>query len=204
MPPRVQSIWRYERVVGHMKNQFFGSISKKMFWQCTRLNFETFHALIRVVGQSLEWKNTNMRENIPMEVRVVMLVSISWNLPCFFAFSINSSSIFPYNAIIRGTSPSPQYFPAFLTFSPSSSSSFIVTIAVFFFVVIFLGKGVSLRIYCNPNLLPIAKMSVSTLHNQNFLSSLLKHHHFEHFQELETHSFEQQPCVDLQKQPCQH
>ncbi len=29
------------------------------------------------------------------------------------------------------------------------------------------------------------KMGVSTLHNQNFLSSLLKHHHFEHFQELE-------------------
>jgi hypothetical protein len=24
-------------------------------------------------------------------------------------------------------------------------------------------------------------MSVSTLHDQNFLSSLLKHHHFEHF-----------------------
>jgi hypothetical protein len=47
-------------------------------------------------------------------------------------------------------------------------------------------------------------MSVSTLHNQNFLSSLLKHHHIEHFQELEMHSFKQQPYVDLQKQQCQH
>ncbi len=38
-------------------------------------------------------------------------------------------------------------------------------------------------------------MSVSTLHDQ-------KHNHFEHFQELEMHAFEQQPCVDLQNQSC--
>ncbi len=25
MPPRVWSMWKYERVVGYMKNQFFGS-----------------------------------------------------------------------------------------------------------------------------------------------------------------------------------
>jgi len=29
MPPRVQSIWRYEKAVGYMKNQLFGSFSEK-------------------------------------------------------------------------------------------------------------------------------------------------------------------------------
>jgi hypothetical protein len=36
-----------------MKNQLFGSFLK-MFRQHTRLSFETFCALIRVVGPSLE------------------------------------------------------------------------------------------------------------------------------------------------------
>ncbi len=54
MPPRVRSIWRYEKVVGYMKNQNFGSFLEKMFRQCTRLSFDTFCALIRVVGLSLE------------------------------------------------------------------------------------------------------------------------------------------------------
>jgi hypothetical protein len=63
MPPRVQSIWRYENVIRYMKNQLFGSFSKKMFQQCTRLNFDTFCALIRVVGLSFEQKNTNMRKD---------------------------------------------------------------------------------------------------------------------------------------------
>jgi hypothetical protein len=31
MPSRVRSIWRYERVLGYMKNQLFGSFLKKMF-----------------------------------------------------------------------------------------------------------------------------------------------------------------------------
>ncbi len=48
------------------------------------------------------------------------------------------------------------------------------------------------------------KMNVSTLNDQNFMSSHLKRIHFEHLQELEMHSYEQQPCVDLQNQPCQH
>ncbi len=33
MLPRVRSIWRHDRVVGYMKNQFFGSFLKKMFRQ---------------------------------------------------------------------------------------------------------------------------------------------------------------------------
>jgi hypothetical protein len=28
MPPRVWSIWKYEKAVGYMKNQLFGSFSK--------------------------------------------------------------------------------------------------------------------------------------------------------------------------------
>ncbi len=54
MPLKVWSIWKYERVVGYMKNQLFGSFSKKTFQQCTRFSFHTFCALIRVVGPSLE------------------------------------------------------------------------------------------------------------------------------------------------------
>ncbi len=47
-------ICKYERVVGHMKNQFLESFSEKMFQQRTRLNFDTFCALIRVVGSNVE------------------------------------------------------------------------------------------------------------------------------------------------------
>ncbi len=54
MPPRVQSIWRYERAFRYMKNQLFGSFLEKMFSQHTRLSFDTFRALIKVVGPSLE------------------------------------------------------------------------------------------------------------------------------------------------------
>jgi hypothetical protein len=54
MPPRVWCMWRYDKVVGYIKNQFFGSFLKKMFQQRTRLSFDTFHALIRVVNPSLE------------------------------------------------------------------------------------------------------------------------------------------------------
>jgi hypothetical protein len=54
MPPRVWIIWRYEKAIGYTKNQLFGSYSKKMFQQCTRLSFDTFHVLIRVIGPSLE------------------------------------------------------------------------------------------------------------------------------------------------------
>ncbi len=70
-------------------------------------------------------------------------VSISWNLPCFFSFLANSSSIFPHSVIWCRTSPSTQFFP---TFSPFSSSSFIITIIAFFFVVIFLGRGANLKV----------------------------------------------------------
>ncbi len=72
MPPKVQSIWRYERVVGYTKNQLFGSFLEKMFQQHTRLSFDTFRALIRVVGPILEQKNTNMRENILVEAKITM------------------------------------------------------------------------------------------------------------------------------------
>ncbi len=61
MSPRVWSIWRYEKAIGYMKNQFFGSVLKKMFQQHTRLSFDTFRVLISVVGPSLEQKITNMK-----------------------------------------------------------------------------------------------------------------------------------------------
>ncbi len=54
MPPRLQNIWRHEKVVGYMKNQLFGSFLEKMFQQCTRLSFDIFCALIKVVSPSLE------------------------------------------------------------------------------------------------------------------------------------------------------
>ncbi len=48
----------------------FCELFKKMFQQCTRLSYDTFCALVRVVGPSFEWKNTNMRENMLIRARV--------------------------------------------------------------------------------------------------------------------------------------
>jgi hypothetical protein len=62
-----------------MKNQLFGSFSKKMFQQCTRLSFDTFCVLIRVGASSLEQKNKNMRKNILVEVTVAMTLAILGN-----------------------------------------------------------------------------------------------------------------------------
>jgi hypothetical protein len=47
-------------------------------------------------------------------------------------------------------------------------------------------------------------MCVSTLHDQNVLSSFLKHFHFVDLQGLKMCPFKQQPCVDLQIYTCQH
>jgi len=46
-----------------------------MFRQHTKLSFDTFHALTRVVGSSLKWKNTNMRENILVEAIIAMALA---------------------------------------------------------------------------------------------------------------------------------
>ncbi len=47
-----------------------------MFRQHTRLSFDTFCALIKVVGpKSLEQKNINMRKNILVEVMIAMAIA---------------------------------------------------------------------------------------------------------------------------------
>ncbi len=69
------SICKYEREVEYMKNQFLESFSEKMFQQRTRLSFDTFCAFIRVVGSNVERENTNMRENIPMTIKVAMTLA---------------------------------------------------------------------------------------------------------------------------------
>jgi hypothetical protein len=38
MASRIHNMWRYEKVMGYMKNQLFGSFFEKMFQQWTRLN----------------------------------------------------------------------------------------------------------------------------------------------------------------------
>jgi hypothetical protein len=43
--------------MGYLKNQLLRSISKNMFWQRTKLSYDTFHSLIRVVSPSLERKH---------------------------------------------------------------------------------------------------------------------------------------------------
>ncbi len=58
-----------------MNNKLFGSFSKKVFWQHTTLNSYTFCVLSRVVGPILKWKNTNMRENIHIEIKVAMVLT---------------------------------------------------------------------------------------------------------------------------------
>jgi predicted NAD-dependent protein-ADP-ribosyltransferase YbiA (DUF1768 family) len=63
MPLRVQGICKYEKVVGYMKNQFFESFSEKMFQQHTRLSFDTFLALIRVVGSNVEQEKKHPYES---------------------------------------------------------------------------------------------------------------------------------------------
>jgi len=55
-----------------MKNQLFESFLEKMFQQHIRLSFNTFHALIKVVGPSFKQKNINMKENILVEAQVTM------------------------------------------------------------------------------------------------------------------------------------
>jgi hypothetical protein len=72
MASRVHKMCKYEKVVGYMKNQLFGSFFEKMFWQQTRLRYDTFCSLIRVLGSNLEQKNTHMKESIPIEIRVAM------------------------------------------------------------------------------------------------------------------------------------
>jgi hypothetical protein len=47
----------------HEKSNFgelFGGFSKKMFWEHTRLKYDTFYDLIRVLGASLEPKKKTM------------------------------------------------------------------------------------------------------------------------------------------------
>jgi len=56
--------WRYEKVVGYMKNQFFGRFSERMFQKRTRLRFDTFHVLIKVVGSSLEQKKKHEKKQL--------------------------------------------------------------------------------------------------------------------------------------------
>jgi hypothetical protein len=53
---RVHNMWRYERSMGYMKNQFLGSFFENMFWQRTRLSYDTFRSLIKVMGTNLEPK----------------------------------------------------------------------------------------------------------------------------------------------------
>ncbi len=56
MTSRVHNMWMYERAMGYMKNQFLKSFFENMFWQQTRLSYDTFHSLIKVVGTDLEPK----------------------------------------------------------------------------------------------------------------------------------------------------
>jgi hypothetical protein len=72
MTSTVHNMCRYEKVVGYMMNQLLGSFFEKMFWQQTRLRYDTFCSLIRVVCSSLGRKNTHMKENTPIEIKVAM------------------------------------------------------------------------------------------------------------------------------------
>jgi hypothetical protein len=72
MASKVHNMPKYEKVVRYMKNQLFGSFFEKMFWQQTKLIYDTFCSLIRVVGSSLEQKNTHMKQSIPIEIRIAM------------------------------------------------------------------------------------------------------------------------------------
>jgi hypothetical protein len=58
--------------MGYMKNQLLGSFFENMFQQETRLSYDTFHSLIRVVSPSIDWKNAHMQESIHIETIITM------------------------------------------------------------------------------------------------------------------------------------
>jgi hypothetical protein len=72
MTSKVFNMWRYERPMGYIKNQLLGSFSENMFQQETRLNYDTFRSLIRVVSPSLDWKNAHNKKSIHIETRITM------------------------------------------------------------------------------------------------------------------------------------
>ncbi len=72
MTSKVCNMWRYERAMWYMKNQLLGSLFENMFQQETRLSYDTFCSLIRVVSPSLDWKNAHMQESIHIETIITM------------------------------------------------------------------------------------------------------------------------------------
>jgi hypothetical protein len=58
-----------------MKNQLLQSYFEKMFQQRTRLGYDTFYSLIKVVGPSLERKNTQVRESILVRTKITMALT---------------------------------------------------------------------------------------------------------------------------------
>ncbi len=78
MALRVRNMWKHEKVVGYM-NQLLESFFEFFKKQETRLSYDTFRSLIRVVGSSFEWKNTHMRENIHVEIRIAMALALLSN-----------------------------------------------------------------------------------------------------------------------------
>ncbi len=65
MTSKVHNMWRYERAMKYMKNQILGSFFENMFQQETRLSYDTFRSLIRVVSPSLDWKNCTHERKHP-------------------------------------------------------------------------------------------------------------------------------------------
>jgi hypothetical protein len=49
---------------------FLGAFLKRCFGN--KQIYDTFCSLIRVVGSSLEQKNTHMKQSIPIEIRIAM------------------------------------------------------------------------------------------------------------------------------------
>jgi hypothetical protein len=58
-----------------MRNQLLGSYFEKMFQQQTRLGYDTYYSLIKVVGPSLERKNTRVRESILVQTKITMALT---------------------------------------------------------------------------------------------------------------------------------
>ncbi len=61
---------------GIHKESTFGDLFWKNVSTMNRLNYDGFYSLIRVVGSSVEWKNTHMRKNILIETKVAM--ALTW------------------------------------------------------------------------------------------------------------------------------
>jgi hypothetical protein len=57
---------------GYMEQYLFGNYTKKIFWACMRLGYDTFNFLINIIAPSLQKQDIHMRDCILVEKHVAL------------------------------------------------------------------------------------------------------------------------------------